>query len=149
MSFEARITSGAEWIAAMQQAPEAMRRELLAATNQLAAEGSSTAISLAPRDTGFLAGNRRPDPARFVGDMVIAGYTSHAAYSRYVEEGRGPIVPRRARALRFEIGGRVIFAKRVRPARALPYMGPSMERVRSAMVRVYGEAVRRAVRRSR
>lgn len=146
-SFEARITSGAEWIAAWQQAPQAMRRELRAATNQLAAEGAAAAISIAPRDTGFLAGQIKPDPARFVGDMVIGGYTSNAEYGIYVEEGRGPVVAKKGRFLKF-VGrdGKLVFVRRVKAAKAQPYMGPSVAKVRAAMARVYGQAVRRAVR---
>lgn len=49
------------------------------------------------------------------GPVVRLLMFARARHARFIEEGTRPHVirPRNARALRFEIGGRVIFAKRV------------------------------------
>jgi len=56
-----------------------------------------------------------------------AGYElqARAPHARWVEDGRGPVVAKRAKMLRFEVGGRVLFRKRVGPARARPFMAPA------------------------
>jgi len=69
------------------------------------------AQTIAPKVTGFYAANisyRMLGPMEF---EIVAG----APYSTILEEGSRPhiIVPVQARALRFEIGGEIIFAKRV------------------------------------
>lgn len=55
------------------------------------------------------------DQTRVSGTQVVTEVYATARYAGYVHDGTRPheIVPRRAKALRFEIGGRVIFAKRV------------------------------------
>jgi hypothetical protein len=59
---------------------------------------------------------------RKVGSSVeIAATAPHATF---VEHGRGAIVAK-GKALRFEVNGTVVFAKRVGPARARPFMAPA------------------------
>jgi hypothetical protein len=55
------------------------------------------------------------DRTTVVGPTVLTEVYATARYARYIESGTRPhvIVPRRARVLRFEIGGRVVFARRV------------------------------------
>jgi len=43
-------------------------------------------------------------------------------YAGIVHGGRGPVYPIRAKALRFVIAGRVVFAKSVGPAKAQPWL---------------------------
>ena len=47
-----------------------------------------------------------------------------APYSRFVEHGRGPIAAK-GKALRFEVGGKVLYRKSVGPAKARPFMAPA------------------------
>lgn len=55
------------------------------------------------------------DTTTRTGPVVTTTVFANARYARWVESGSRPhaIVPRRAKALRFEVGGRVVFAKRV------------------------------------
>lgn len=85
---------------------------------------------LAPVDTGRLRSSivtRSEDHGRTY--TVTIG--TNVNYADAVENGTGPhrIYPRRAQALRFVIGGRVVFARYVdHPGtRAQPFLGPAME----------------------
>ena len=57
----------------------------------------------------------------FRGPTVVVGNT--APHALYIEQGTRPhvILPRRARALRFEINGRVVYARRVNHPGTKPY----------------------------
>ncbi len=60
----------------------------------------------------------------FVGEDKGSGETPPNRYVRWVLEGRGPIVPIHAKALRFELGppgSGFIFRRRVGPAKANPF----------------------------
>lgn len=66
--------------------------------------------------TGYLKSTISADKVTRVGPWELSGGVSAGApYAGFVHEGTRPHVirPRRARALRFEIGGRVVFAQRV------------------------------------
>ncbi|MEM2922519.1 MAG: hypothetical protein QXF26_09425 [Candidatus Bathyarchaeia archaeon] len=95
----------------------------------------------APVRTGFLSEHIVKEVEVGRGRVI-----SQAPYSAYVEFGTRPhiIRPRRARALRFEIGGEVIFARYVRHpgARGQFYMRRALE---DAMERL-GEIVSRIFR---
>lgn len=70
----------------------------------------------APVDTGRMAQAIKEDPIVSEGPFrVIGGVTSHAPYSAFVHQGTRPHVirPRNASALRFEMGGRRVFAASV------------------------------------
>ena len=62
--------------------------------------------------------------------MTPNGYVGEventARYAAIVHNGRGPVFPRRAKALRFRVRGRLVFAKRVGPARAQPWLRNAM-----------------------
>ena len=47
---------------------------------------------------------------------------ARAPHARFVENGRGPVVAKKGHFLRFVVGGRVVFARRVRAVRARPFM---------------------------
>jgi len=87
---------------------------------RLAAEIKALAIqqNLVPYKTGRLQRSllvlQRPD-----GSAVI---TSREQYAYYVHNGRGPVVPRRKKALSFKINGKKVIVKRVGPAKAQPFL---------------------------
>ena len=88
----------------------------------------------APVRTGNLARSIEADPIRFVGPFRIdTGVTAHANYAAAVHEGTRPHVirPRVARALRFEMDGRVVFAKSVQHpgTRARPFLRNAADEV--------------------
>jgi len=88
----------------------------------------------APVDTGRMAQAIKEDPIVSEGPFrVIGGVTSHAPYSIYVHQGTAPHVirPRNASALKFEAGGRTIFASSVRHpgTRPRPFLTNAVARV--------------------
>lgn len=76
----------------------------------------------APKRTGTLSRSHRKlplrnTPAGWVGEVVAT-----ARHARIVHDGRGPVFAKRARALRFRIRGRIVFARSVGPAKAQPWL---------------------------
>ena len=69
------------------------------------------------------------------GKVMELAVTSEAPYTIIVLRGRGPVVARRAKALRFEPGppgSGFIFRKRVGPAAANPFMARALRRLSAA-----------------
>lgn len=101
---------------------------LVRAVARLSRRIEANASQRAPVDTGNMRRMIRQDPITVSADgrRVFGGVTSHANYSRFVHDGTAPHVirPRRAKALRFQIGGRTVFAAKVNhPAtRARPFL---------------------------
>lgn len=97
----------------------------------------------APVRTGHL---RRSITSRAeaVGSGAQAIVGTAVPYARWVEEGRGPVVARRGRFLRFEIGGRVIYARQVGPARGQWYMKRALQSNRGTIIRILRKAARDA-----
>lgn len=67
----------------------------------------------APERTGELKANMQPEIE--VGNPTTVYVTNETPYRRYVLSGHGDIYPVRARVLRFEVAGGVVFARHVRP----------------------------------
>ena len=70
-----------------------------------------------PVRTGHLGRSHTEGPIRQVGPRTVSGQvTAEADYALYVHEGTRPhlIFPNRAQALRFQVGGRTVFAAVVR-----------------------------------
>jgi hypothetical protein len=87
----------------------------------------------APRKTGNLKASVKKVQTGTQGLVFISKY--QAPYFRYVLDGRGPIIAK-GKALRFVIGGKTIFVKSVKGAKANPF-------VDKAMVSMKGEANQR------
>ena len=86
--------------------------------------------------------------ATFVVTIVkFAAYRSGFNYAAAVEWGRGPVFARRAKFLRFEIGGQVFFRKIVGPAKAQHFLGRSFDRNQSAVAQKVDAAAARIVAR--
>jgi hypothetical protein len=93
------------------------------------------AAEIRPVGTQYLATLRRHTPRRSgqLQDAYTTDETMTATsatftienttpYIGFVVRGRGPVVATRAKALRFTIGGRVLFRMRVGPAKANPFV---------------------------
>ena len=112
------------------QVNEILQRRMRSIIRQVAADARTNA----PVDTGRMAQAIREDqiesPTPF---RVIGGVTSHAPYSIYVHQGTAPHVirPRNASALKFEAGGKTIFASSVRHpgTRPRPFLTNAVARV--------------------
>jgi hypothetical protein len=89
-----------------------------------------------PVDTGHLGQSIGEGQVRFVGPRTVTGSVhALAKYAAPVHEGRRArvIVPRRAQALRFQIGNRTVFAKRVvqGPMKGRPFLRTAGLRIAS------------------
>lgn len=107
---------------------------------------SAVAKGLAPVRSGALKASIHPDAVRRSGPWAIeSGISADAPYSAPVHQGARPHVirPRHARALRFEIEGRVVFAQRVNHPgqRAQPFLSNAVHRVVSADPRIDNRGV--------
>lgn len=129
---------------ASRRMPDAVRRGkheaalILKRTWRAFLGGSGGPTTLGKR-TGALQDSIREEIGP-TGDAIVG--TDHPG-ARIHEYG-GVIVPVRATFLRFEIGGRVIYTKRVRiPKR--PHLQPSFEAARPAMIRAMRAELRRAL----
>lgn len=112
------------------QVNEVLQRRMRSIIRQIAADARTNA----PVDTGRMAQAIKEDPIESPTPFrVIGGVTSHAPYSIYVHQGTAPHVirPRNASALKFEAGGRTIFASSVRHpgTRARPFLTNAVARV--------------------
>lgn len=96
------------------------------AVARLARRITNNASQRAPVDTGNLRRQISTDPITFTPGHVHGGVTARANYSRWVHDGTAPHVirPRRAKALRFTVDGRTVFARYVNHpgTRARPFL---------------------------
>lgn len=127
-----------------------VRQELATGVNRTASQGVARAKSLAAVKTGHMRRSIIAKPAAMSGSAITASYGPNAKnektgfpYPVAVEFGRRGFSARRGRYLRFEIGGRVIFARSVGPAAAQPFMRPSAQHVRTILPREMRAAVAR------
>lgn len=86
-------------------------------TQDQAQSVARVARRLAPTRTGRLRNSIVARRARDISGRFISGYevTATAPYSAFVHQGTRPhtILPRRASVLRFNVGGAVVFTRRV------------------------------------
>lgn len=101
----------------------------------------TTAQGLAPKRTGRLSNAIAADPVRRTAPFhVESGVSVKVPYAAPVHEGARPHVirPRYARALRFEINGQTVFARKVNHPgnRPNPFLRNAVHRVASADPRI-------------
>lgn len=86
-----------------------------------------------PVKTGHLGRSHGSGPIRTAGLRTTSSVHANADYALYVHQGTGGpsrrIYPKRAQALRFNIGGRTIFAAWVRGVRARPWLRNAAMRI--------------------
>lgn len=110
----------------------ASRRELREASRQVV----NRAKVLAPVRTGRLRSSIRAEPPRFFSLRGSVTVGSDLEYAAFVNDGTRPHVirPRRAQVLRFQIGGRTVFAKVVNHpgTKARPFLDRALREVAAA-----------------
>ena len=125
---------------AMSAAAGQLQSELTVANQGLLATGMGYAQDNAPVKISTLRGS-----VHIIDAASPSGgsYGTDLEYAWMREEG-GTIVPRNASVLRFEIGGQVIYAKRVTQT-GTKYMQRSADQLEPLMIPAYGEAVERTM----
>ena len=133
MSFISVHVDTEAWRRAMAEVPIDLHHRWDDATQDVA----KLARTLAPFRAGY--GGPHPEPhiknnifSRSIGGTGFEFYSTvwtPVPHAKYIEFGRGPVFPKRAKALRWWAGpGVPIFARHAGPARAQPFMRPAAER---------------------
>lgn len=74
-------------------------------------------------DTGALRQSIRAEKIRQDTKAITYAVGSPLKYAIYQHEGvKGPVLPRRAKALRFKVGGQTVFAKRTKGFPGAPFL---------------------------
>lgn len=120
-SFRVDIPALPRFVSRMQAAPRIVGEEMGKAGRRVGVLVERRAKGYAPVKTGTL---RRSIAHRVTVSPMVTTATigTNVPYAKHVEFGRGPIHAKPGGALRFEIGGKVIFAKSVGPAKARPFL---------------------------
>lgn len=133
----------AELVAA---APQIVEAEITTATDRVAIYGMGVSIRATPWKSGHLRRNHAQIPTSYSAGYARGGWGNAVPYAEYVEEGRGPVVAKNAKALAFTVGkGGLIFRKRVKAAKAQPFMEPGREAAESRMDAEFSGAITRIV----
>lgn len=121
---------------ALAGAEPVIRQEMVAGMQRVALTVEGTWKRLAPVRTGHY---RRSVTQNVValGASIVARIGTNVPYAIYVEEGRGPIVARPGRWLRFTIGTEVFYRKRVGPAKGQHVAKRAIAVNRAAIVREF------------
>lgn len=131
----------------MEGAPRIIQAELTEAMREGTQLVTQRARQIAPKGKTKELSRRITPEVRVLGLNVEGIVTAQARHSRWIEEGRGPVVARRAKALRFEVGGQVLFRKSVGPAAAQPFMRPALRQSELQIRTAFRDATRRAIAR--
>lgn len=122
-----------ELISSFDSAYAIVRQELIAVMEDTSAEGVRLTVQnliplRAPFGSQALERSVRVIPARVQGDTISGGYGAFIHYAYWVEHGRGPIRPVRARVLSWidRYSGERKYAMYVGPARPRPFLKPTI-----------------------
>lgn len=113
----------------MRAGEQVVRSEVGRAMDRLVIQGEGFAKQGVRVKTGHARRSIAHEPTRWGGGTARAAWGANFPYAEWEENGRGPVVAR-GKALRFEIAGRVIYRKRVGPAKGSRFMRKSLDRVR-------------------
>ena len=136
-----------EFAELMAAAPDVVESEITTATDRVAIYGMGVSIKATPWKTGHLRRSHAQIPTSYSAGYARGGWGNAVPYAEYVEEGRGPVVAKNAKALAFtpKGGKNVIFRKSVGPAAAQPFMEPGREAAESRMDAEFSGAITRIV----
>lgn len=125
---------------AMAQSPEVLNTELEASAYVVLHEGIGYAQEFVPRDEGNLAAS-----IVILEEASASGgsYGSELDYAWQREEG-GTIYPRNGQFLVFEVGGQLVFARKV-TQEGSHYMQQSMDAMEPRVVPIYQLAIDRTL----
>lgn len=122
-----------EIVTKFRHAPEIVQRESTITVVRLAKAGADKAKATVGKKTRNLANSLTPTAGRAAGGGVAASFGSSLSYAGRHNDGRGAVVAKNAKALRFTINGVVIFRKSVGPAKGTHYMEAGAAEIRRRM----------------
>jgi hypothetical protein len=89
---------------------------------------TNRAKRLCPVDTGRLRASIQTSPPGVNGRGIVVRSGTNVKYARFVHGGRGVIRPRRAKVLRFKTrSGKVVYTKKVRAVRGVPFLAMALQ----------------------
>lgn len=145
MEFDIDVSDIQAWAHRVAGAEPIVHQEMTAAMQRSVLTLEGNVKRLAPVKTGTLrrsiVGVVRPG-----GGTITGVVGTNVPYARYVEEGRGPVVAK-GRALRFTIGGKTLFRKRVGPAKANPFFRTGFAQSTAAIAREFAQVIPRVAKR--
>ena len=145
MDFDVDTAQIDAWAARLKGADAVVRDELVGAMHRSVLTLEAKAKANAPVKTGTL--RRSITGVVQPGGGAVRGVVgTNVPYARYVHDGRGPVVAH-GKALRFEIGGQVLFRKRVGPAKGKPFLRDAFAASTAAILREFAQVIPRAARR--
>lgn len=147
MDVRLRVDGLDPFVRRMAGAQTVVGDELRRAVDRCTLMGERESKALVPVKTGHLRRSITHQPATFAGGVARGRWGTNVPYARHVEFGRGPVVAGPGRVLRFEVGGRVLYRKRVGPARARPFLFAAARRLRGRFRRECEVALERIVAR--
>lgn len=138
--------------ARLAQAPQIVEDEMLKAVNRSMSQGIDMAQAKITENDSVVTGDMRrstavQQSATFSGGVASGAFGPSVPYAALVERGRGPVVAREGKTLRFipKGSGQAVYRKRVRPAKAKPFMGPTADKLRPIVRNEFRGAVKRMV----
>lgn len=130
---------------ALEIAPAKATEALKRAVNKASLTIEREAKARAPRRTGTLARSIHTELATSSIHAVTGKVGTNLSYAVHQEYGVRPFGVRRAKALRFNVGGKVVFAKRVRGFKGRFYFKGAIEAARPKITQFFEEAVSEVV----
>jgi len=147
MDLEFRFDDAYEFAQRMAKAPEIVTDEMRVGVNRLTFQGEAFTKQRTPVKRGTLRRGITAKPAVVSGTTVTGSWGTNVPYARPVEEGRGPVVASPGKMLRFEIGGTVLYRKRVRAAKGRFMFRDAQARIRPLVAREFAAVTKRIVAR--
>jgi hypothetical protein len=147
MDFEFRFDDAKAFATRLNAAPQIVGEEMTKGVDRLTIQGEAFTKADTPVKTGNLRRSIAHKPATFGGGVARGSWGTATPYAKWVEEGRGPIVAGPGKVLRFEIGGTVLYRKRVRGAAGRFMFRNATARIRPMVAREFAAVGKRIVAR--
>lgn len=143
-AFEFRFDDAHAFAAKMAAAPQIVGQEMTQGINRLTIKGEAFTKAETPVKTGHLRRSITHKPATFGGGVARGSWGTATPYALPVERGRRGFSAGPGKMLRFEIGGKVLYRKRVGPAKGHFMFRKAEIRIRP-MVKTEFQAVNRRI----
>jgi hypothetical protein len=134
-----------EFSGRMLRSRQVVSEELRAGVDRCTALGERGSKQEVGVRTGHLRRSITTSRAVFAGGVARGSWGTNVPYARVHHDGRGPVVATNAKALRFVVNGRVLYRKRVGPAKGNPFLRSVAARLRPRFVREFDVARNRIV----
>ena len=146
-SFEIRVDNLPAFTSSVRRVPESLTMNLVKAADQSGVYGESIAKQHVAVWKGITKASIQKQPVVVSAGMVSVTVSVGVLWAWWLEHGRGPIEARPGGVLRFVArDGTIVFAKRVGPAAAQPFMQPAFDALLNGVAeRFFNDAVAKTI----